>query len=180
MNNKPLICILGMSGVGKDTVANYLVDHAGMSKVKSYTTRKPRENDPSDIRNHTFVTPKQADLIASNEKIVASTHFADNFYFVTEHMLDNADLYILDLAGLKQLRSCYFERPIVAVYLYVNDRELRNRMTARGDSAENVEKRLAHDVSAFRGVNEYVDYQICNDGKVEDVANFIERLSENG
>lgn len=175
---KPLICIVGQSGVGKSTIANMLEDNFGLKSVKSYTTRKPRENDLADLRTHTFISQKEADLIASREKVMASTMFADNFYFVTDKMLDEADVYVVDVKGLKDTYRYYHNKPVLSVYLYADAKALAHRMMERGDKPAEALKRFRHDRVAFADAEKYCDFAIDNSGSPEEVCKFIANVSE--
>ena len=53
------IVLLGASGSGKSTIENELSTHHGFSKIVSYTTRKPRNNEENGkdyyfVDNETF------------------------------------------------------------------------------------------------------------------------------
>ena len=56
MSKNLLIAILGVSGSGKSTLVNKLERKFGFTSVKSYTTRKPRENDPADLKKDPTTT----------------------------------------------------------------------------------------------------------------------------
>ena len=49
-----IICILGRSGVGKDTLANVVCDELNLKKVVSRTTREPREREKDGV-NYFFL-----------------------------------------------------------------------------------------------------------------------------
>ena len=63
---KPLIAICGVSGSGKTSLVNKISKKYGYTVLKSYTTRKPRENDDADLTSHEFCTLEEAQIIADN------------------------------------------------------------------------------------------------------------------
>ena len=71
--DKYIFLIVAPSGSGKDTVVNKLCDDYGFTKVKSYTTRKPRQDDKNDIRNHTFVSMEEYQNIIDTQTVMATT-----------------------------------------------------------------------------------------------------------
>ena len=85
--------IIGRSGRGKDTLANYLADKKGMKVLKSYTTREPKfEGEDS----HIFISEDEVDNYPNK---VASTVLNDTIYFATQEQYDDSDIYIIDPYG---------------------------------------------------------------------------------
>jgi guanylate kinase len=176
--SKPLICILGVSGSGKTSLVNKVNKKYGYEVLKSYTTRPVRENDDSDLSSHIFVTQTEADLIANKDKIVASNIFADHFYFATRRQLQNADLYVTDVVGLKDVYRKFIDKPILSIFLDVPPEIVAERMSRRGDDDEDIMRRLQHDQQAFDGAKEYCDF-VCDNSTQEqcnDIVDFIDML----
>jgi len=169
---KNLYCIIGQSGSGKDTLANNLQEKCGYKKVLSYTTRPARENDKTDEFSHVFTTIAQYQKDVSDNEIIAETYFDGKYYWVTKKMVDDADIYIVDPKGLKDLRKQYTSRPIVAIYLWTRPETRMKRMRKRGDSSEQISQRLQNDRIMFsetaRESSSY-DYSIVADGSEPDV-----------
>ena len=136
--SKPLICILGRSGSGKNYIANKL-ERRGFASVKSYTTRPMRHDDPNDINTHTFISPDR--VSEYKDDIVADTYFNGAYYFATRQQLNEADIYILDKAGLVQLYRNYHDRDILAFYIDCDSSICAERMSQRGDSDEAIMSR---------------------------------------
>lgn len=123
---KILVFLVGASGAGKDTVADYMAMEHGFTKVVSYTTRKIREGEQQG-REHYFVNPaavenpqewcKRHDL-----HCLAYTRFGDAWYWSTMEQLarcPNRVVYIIDEKGL------------LSVY---NDEKLRKLLNKEFDS----------------------------------------------
>ena len=175
---KPLIAILGVSGSGKTTLANKASRMFGLTVLKSYTTRPPRENDEADASSHEFCTMQEAAFIAENDKIVAKNWFNGFFYFATQSQVDVADIYVIDVQGLKDLYRNYHGKPIISIFLDVNSSIAADRMSKRGDSDEAIFERLRHDSEAFKDAKDYCDF-VCdnsNQDRCNEICDFIDML----
>lgn len=175
---KPLLACLGVSGSGKTTLVNKLAKKYGYNVLKSYTTRKPRENDEADLSSHTFCSLD--DVAELQDEIVCSNWFNGNFYFATRSQLDENDIYVTDTCGLKDLYRSYFNKPILSVFLDVDSSIAAARMEKRGDSNEAIMSRLQHDAEAFKDAKDYCDF-VCDNSTQEkcgDIIEFIHGLLE--
>lgn len=139
-----LILLVGKSGSGKTTLANELEKRCGLKQLRSYTTRKPRYQGET---GHIFLSEKEFDGL---EGIVAKTVFDGNRYAATKEQVDHADIYVIDVQGVKELLQKYKGRKeIKIVYLDVPAYIRFWRMVRRGDSLLQVVKRIFHDRKAF-------------------------------
>ena len=152
---KNLYCILGKSGVGKTTAVDRLEKEYGYKVLKSYTTRSPRHKDDTD---HTFISLKE---YADMPNKVATCEFHGNFYCATSEQVDESDLYVIDCAGIKELKERYSgDKKIVVIQITATMEECLERMIKRGDSEDVVWDRLKHDYVAFKDADELSDYNI--------------------
>ena len=139
--NNPLILLVGQSGSGKTTIANYLEFTKGYKQVQSYTTRKPRFEGEV---GHTFVTKEEFDNLG---ELVAYTKYNGNEYGVTAEMIDKANLYGIDVPGVETLLERYYNehRPIYIFYFKSTVATRIDRMIERGDCDSAIISRLHTD-----------------------------------
>lgn len=151
MNNKPLILLVGPSGSGKTTIADILEKEHGMKQLRSYTTRKPRY-DGED--GHIFVSDEEFDKLGN---IIAYTEFDGYRYCATAQQANEADVYIIDPRGIRELDRSKIDRDIIIVGVSVPEGTRIVRMLKRGDDRDAVHKRLINDMRMF---DHYLD--LCN------------------
>lgn len=138
--NNPLILLVGQSGCGKTTIANYLEFIKEYKQVQSYTTRAPRCE--GEI-GHTFVTVEEFDNLGA---MVAYTEYNGNKYGVTADMIDKCQLYVIDVPGVKTLIENYqTNRQIIILYFKSTVATRIDRMIDRGDSDSAILSRLHTD-----------------------------------
>ena len=147
-----IVCILGKSGSGKTTIVEKLNKEYGYEILDSYTTRKPRYNGET---GHTFIDDM---TFASLPDKVAYNNFNGNYYCATKQQVDESDLYVIDVPGLKQLKELYHGKEIISIYIDVPMETCLERMRRRGDSEDKCWDRLRHDDGSFQGVRGEVDY----------------------
>lgn len=152
---KNLYCIVGESGSGKTTIVDKLAEQYGYKVLKSYTTRKPRNEGDTD---HTFISLQEyGDL----QNKVATCEFNGNFYAATAEQVEESNLYVIDCAGIKELKEKYKgDKNIVVIYIKVPMEIRLERMLRRGDGFDKAWERLQHDYEAFKGVEGLIDYAI--------------------
>ena len=99
----------------------------------------------------------------------AYTLFNGYRYCATIEQADKADIYVVDVDGVKRFKERYVKhnpaRQIFVVYLDTPEWELKKRMTHRGDSPEKINSRLQHDREAFKEAADIADHIL--DGRVE-------------
>ena len=124
-----LYLFVGKSASGKTTVANFLEQKHGFKQVNSYTTRSPRYE--GEI-GHIFVSDEEFDNL---EEIVAYTEYNGHRYGTTAEQLDQCQIYVVDVPGVKTLLERYkTNRQIMILYFGANICTRIHRMIDRGDS----------------------------------------------
>jgi guanylate kinase len=151
---KNLYLIVGQSGTGKTHTAKALEKEYGLTLVRSYTTRTPRY-DGED--NYTFVSSEEFSKLG---EVLAYTKFAGNEYGVTADKLNEGDIYIVDVDGVHYLKKHFSGKPIKVLGLFCSPQILEERMRKRGDTEEDIKKRLDNDRFAFKGLSGVTDAEI--------------------
>lgn len=168
MNNRPLILLVGKSGSGKTSVAEYLEKHYGLTMLESYTTRPPRHEGE---KGHIFATEEDYD---SEKHIAAETFFHEHHYWATEEQCNNAGVYVIDPDGIKSFRLNYHGgRRNITIYLKVNPFIRFFRMVKRGDGIINALKRIVYDVKKFDKFEKHPAVHIVKRDTIANVASTI-------
>lgn len=138
---KPLILLVGQSGSGKTTIANYLETNYGYKQLQSYTTRKPRYEGET---GHTFISEEEFNKL---DNLVAYTEYNGHQYGVTAEMIDQSDIYVIDVPGVASLFEKYQceDRQIYVFYLESTVATRIDRMIERGDHDAAIVSRLHND-----------------------------------
>ena len=176
-NKKELYCLVGASGSGKTTLAQYMKAD-GMVELVSHTTRAPREKDGEVHGVHYyFVSDEQFDKI---EKIEESPYAGEHRYCISADEMNSkfeisSRLFtIVDLNGANQVKDRCLNRGVDVKIIYIKtDLEtMKKRMEDRGDSLENINKRLEFAQKSNELANDkFADYIIDNRGSLDESVN---------
>ena len=144
---KNLLCIIGRTASGKDTVAKYLRNERGLKQVVSYTNR-PKRDDETDGVEHYFVSDEQFKQIMKEDEIAAYTKIEDKKtgvkgyeYCATVGEVLNSDVYVIDPNGIESLKEEFknIDIDINFIYIYIfcdkDEREERVKASNRGSGA---------------------------------------------
>jgi guanylate kinase len=83
LKSSNILLLAGISGAGKDTLQNKLLENSEYHKIVTHTTRPPRENDgviEQDGREYHFVTKEQMTSLLQNHEMIEINHYAGNYY----------------------------------------------------------------------------------------------------
>jgi guanylate kinase len=148
---KPLIiCIIGESGSGKTTAAEYIEKEFDIPMVKSYTDRPKRA--PEEI-GHTFVTPEEFDVLLRGN-ILALTKFGEYRYCCVKEDILPRNTYVIDEISYRYLGDNFGDvYDIWSIRLY---RDEKLRRATVGDA------RMARDDGKFMWPPIMFDSSITN------------------
>lgn len=165
MRKDYIVLIVGKSGSGKSSICNYLSHKFGLKELKSYTTRPKRNN--MDF-SHEFITNEEFDKLTD---ICAYTEFDSNRYCATSAQVDESDLYVIDPDGVKFFLSEYKGKKVpMVVYINCEEYALLCHMIKRGDSSEDMMRRLDHDRVAFSGFADEYATKVYNNNSGDDIS----------
>ena len=157
-----LLCVMGESSSGKDSLISKLCERTGHTAICSYTTR-PRRDGESET--HIFVDDTVYEEMLAEGKIAAYTEISGYKYWTTVDQLYSNSYYIIDPAGVKFLKSLNLPNlRIVTVYINVPESIRKERAMRRGDKLDVYRRRCLSEREQFRQMKKDmdVDYVVSN------------------
>lgn len=165
MENKEhvLLCVLGRTSCGKDTLVGKLCERTGLTAITSYTTRPRRENEGD---THIFSTKEAYEQMQTEGNIAAYTEIAGNYYWTTIDQLYEHSVYIIDYKGVETLRQLNLPNlRLVTIFINTPDDVRKSRaLNKRGDDRVIFMKRDIAERDQFRTMlrNADFDYAVSN------------------
>lgn len=180
-----LLVLAGPAGSGKTTLCNRMVDETpGFSRVVTSTTRDPRPGEENGVHYH-FFSPEEFDQKVANDEFLewAWVHRKNRYgtlaSAVLEPLANGQSLIInVDVQGVENFRRAARSNPLLAkhmatVYIDVPITELRDRLEGRGETVEEIDRRMIT-AEKEQQEREKFDYVITSSSKEAD---FEELLS---
>lgn len=179
-----MIVILGKTGSGKTTLVNNLIEK-GYEKCITDTTRPIRKGEVDGVDYH-FLTPEvfeenlQKGLYA--EHVLYKASFGDAYYGsrLSYYEDDSKNtIIILNPYGFKMVNDLVVSDNRLSIYLNLDDDLLLKRLEKRGDSKEEVQRRLGTDCQDFSDIHLYCDYviNVTDETTVEELADIVHKLN---
>lgn len=145
-----VIFLLGVSGSGKTTIMNELIQHDHICYVPSYTTRDPR---PGEVpwERYNFISAEQFQQgIQHNEFLEYATVHQTNFYgtktadIVAVLQQDKTPIKEIDILWLEKLRQrTDIPFSIKTIFLDISDELMVQRILKRGATPqEEIDRRI--------------------------------------
>lgn len=122
-SQKPLmIAIVGRSGSGKTTIAEYIEKKFGIVMIQSHTDRPKRHENEN---GHVFHTKEEFDKF-KHEDMIAFTDFGSKRYCCLKSDTRNRNTYVIDERGLRTLLNNE-DYDVVSIRLLCGSVELERR-----------------------------------------------------
>lgn len=158
-----LLCVLGRTACGKDSLVGKLCERTGLKAITSYTTRPRRENEAD---THIFTTKETYEKMQADGNVAAYTEIAGNLYWTTVDQLYDNDVYIIDYDGIKTLKSLNLPNlRLVSVFINTPDEIREERaLNLRKDDKAKFRVRNFSEAGQFRDMlkNADFDYAVSN------------------
>lgn len=173
--------IIGRSGTGKTTLAKGAAERLGLTLLKSYCTRSPRNGE--DNPDHIFISPSEVESYRS--RMIAYTDKVDEYErFATIDQLKESDIYIIDPNGVDYLSRLDFpefeDMKFIRIYIRVPFATNIKRLRERGDDTNTYLKRFEQEDRQFREFEreQKWDYHILNIHNIEDGIDDLSKIIE--
>ena len=179
---KIIICIVGKTGTGKDTIAKFLFEEYGIESICSYTTRPKRDYETDGIE-HYFIDKEKMQYLKDNEHIIAYTindKTGIEYCATAESINDDKIVYIINPDGITYLKKNLPEGfALKIIYCDLDEKIIESRVIERGDNIEIFRKRLSserEEFDTFRNSKQYdllVDSSLSKEEVRNQVRNFM-------
>ena len=162
-----LIILSSPAGGGKTTLSNLLLSEVpNLVRITTCTTRKPRPGEKNGV-DYIFLTKEKFEKMIKEGEFLEYAVVHGNYYgtpkkAVIEQLEKGNDvLLIIDVQGMRQIKKNFDD--VTTIFLIPPSfEELIERMKKRGDSPEEIEKRLKTAKKELPAWKEY-DYIVIND-----------------
>lgn len=174
---KNLLCIIGETARGKDTVARYLQQQYNLKGVVSYTNRPKRINETDGV-DHYFVTDEQASEILKKEPIYAFTKIGAYIYFATKKEVEASDFYIIDPVGYRALIKQKLNQVPIIIYVTCNQEIAEVRFKSRGGTEQEYIARANAEHAQFTEFKEngIYNFYINNNNTIQELFNQVDDI----
>ncbi len=169
MNNRRGLCLVlaAPSGAGKTTLSRALLaSDPGLSLSVSVTTRGPRTGEVDGKHYHFISQGRFEQMVEQGELLEHATVFGRSYGTprapVEAALAAGKDiLFDIDWQGFRQLRAALPDDVVGVFILPPSLPDLAARLTARGDSPEAVNSRMAYAEAEMAHAPEF-DFQVEN------------------
>lgn len=177
------IILLGASCSGKSTIENELSTHHGFSKIVSYTTRQPRNNEKNG-KDYFFIDNKMFEEFLSRGLFAEFDEYSQNRLYGTlkSDYVDGDKVVVLTPNGLRQLKKNCPNEKIFTVLVEANlGTRIKRYIDRCGvdkfnfDDKNEICSRVDRDFGMFLGLRKEVDMIVHNDEgtDIKDIINEI-------
>ena len=157
--------LFGQTLSGKTTLAKSLEKELGIKQIITYTDRPIRENEINGVDYHFVPMGELNDDQFFGHRLFYTAYREEPFVYAmkTDDLIANEDKVIVtDPMGVKAIKDI-IGRQCVTVYLDTLESTIIKRSKERGDSIDEVERRLRVDRPIFQNAEIYSDVVISED-----------------
>ncbi|WP_457642155.1 guanylate kinase [Persephonella sp.] len=167
------------AGGGKTTLSKLLLQEiSNLTRIITCTTRKPRPGEKDGV-DYIFLTKEKFERLIKENAFLEYAVVHGNYYGTPKNTVlkeiekGNDVLLIIDVQGMRQIKS-NMDNVITIFLIPPSLEELINRMKKRGDTEEEIKKRLETAKKEFPAWKEY-DYIVIND-VLEEAKEAVKRI----
>ena len=142
-----MIVLVGASASGKTELAKILYKHYGYKKCVTTTTRPTREGEVDGIDYH-FLTEDGFRQLILDDAFYEVTEYSNRYYGIQKKDVIENGVVIVDPNGANALVD--HASDIYVVFVEASEELRIKRMHDRGDSIEQIEKRITGDRVVFQ------------------------------
>lgn len=142
-----MLILVGPSASGKTEIASLLIDKYKMERMITYTTRPIRVGEVNHVSYH-FVSELEFKERIQNDEFIEFTTYNGYYYGSNKKDAGVNKIVILEPNGV----NAFYEKmkeDVTIIYISANDALRVDRMYRRGDSHEQVQKRIKNDQLVF-------------------------------
>lgn len=173
-----LFVISGVSGSGKTTLMKKVMDN----ELISYSTRPMRQGETQGDPYY-FITNEQFDEMYNKGEFAEYSDYVGHGYRYAisynelKTKLSRGDAYVIsDYNGLRQFKAIYPN--CVSIFIYVKKEDAERQMRLRGDSEENIAKRLSTYEEEISFMYKYDHVVINRHGEMKKTIQKLKRIIE--
>lgn len=155
------------AGGGKTTLTNMILEEDDkIKRVVTYTTRRKRKNEKDGV-DYVFVKKREFKKLIEEDAFLEYAQVHDNYYGTPKkEVFDLLEkgydvVLVIDVQGMRQIKE-KIPNAITIFILPPSFKELESRMRIRGETSEEIEKRLQTAKKELSAWREY-DYIIVNE-----------------
>lgn len=163
-----IYAIIGQTLSGKTTLVKDLVTATGIKQVTTYTNR-PMRDEEVDGKDYHFVSTNELDKPQYfGHRYFYTKYRKEPFIYamkINDFILSQEDkIVITDPKGLRELKN-KFTNMVVSVYVNSSEDLIRKRAKKRGDSIDEVNRRLSVDRDLFVSAPYFADIVLDADNQ---------------
>lgn len=172
------IIIFGKTASGKSRIVNELVKR-GYKKIVTTTTRPARKGEVDGI-DYNFITDDEF------KELINTRYFAEwkkydtvdgTWYYGSPldeiSRSDNKSIVILTPDGYRDIKDELDEH--ISIYIYANNKTIRNRLSKRGDKKEEADRRIKQDNKDFKDA-EFLADRIFYNNEDKDISDLVDEI----